>query len=476
MTNTPDDPHAQGPDTGVPDTGAPAAGSPPSGSSAAADPAAANPAAADTVPAGPAPGSPALAGTEADDLARARALRKMRTLATGLLGLAALVFLLVHLLTDLTGVWGFVARASEAAMIGAIADWFAVTALFRHPLGLPIPHTAIIPRKKDTLGASLSQFVAANFLQSSTVSNKILRAQVTRRAGEWLSEEENQTRVVRRAGQGLEYVLARVGDDDIRALTRDVLVPKLVSTRKAPALGMLLREVVDDGSHHRLVDLIVGEAHSWLESNPQVIDEIVQQRSPDWAPRFLSDVVAGRLRREVLTWIAEVRDDRYHRARQALDSWLVQIANDLREPTSLSQRAENVIDELLTQPGVVDAVLEVWGSFKRLLRVAVVDETGEVQTRVRGLLAEAAHRMRTDEEFAAQMDARIATTAGDLVESFGGEIASVISDTIAGWDAKEASDRIELYVGRDLQYIRINGTVIGALVGTVIHAFTLLLP
>ncbi|GAA2094736.1 DUF445 domain-containing protein [Brevibacterium salitolerans] len=419
---------------------------------------------------------PARAGTEADDAARARALRKMRTFATGLLAFAALVFLLVHLFTDLTGVWGFVARASEAAMIGAIADWFAVTALFRHPLGLPIPHTAIIPRKKDTLGRSLSEFVAANFLQSATVSQKILSAQVTRRAGEWLAEEGNQTRVVRRAGQGLEYVLARVSDEDIEALTRDVIVPRLVATRKAPALGMLLREVVDDGAHHRLVDLVVGEAHSWLESNPQVIDEIVKQRSPDWAPRFLSDVVSSRLRREVLSWIAEVRDDRYHRARQALDSWLVQIADDLRTPTSLADRAENVLDELLTQPGVVDAVLEVWASLKRLLRAAVIDETGEVQARVRRLLAEAAQRMTTDEEFAAGLDARIATTAGDLVESFGGEIASVISDTIAGWDAKEASDRIELYVGRDLQYIRINGTVIGALVGTLIHALTLLLP
>lgn len=422
------------------------------------------------------PPTPARAGTEAEDAARAVALRKMRMLATSLLILAAIIFLLVHLLTDMTGVWGFVARASEAAMIGAIADWFAVTALFRHPLGIPIPHTAIIPRKKDTLGTSLSHFVAVNFLQSETVSAKIRSAELTRRAGDWLVEPRNQAIVVRRAGQGLEYVLARVDDEAIGDLTRNVLVPKLVSTRKSPALGMLIREIVDEGAHHHLVDLIVGEAHEWLSENPQVIDEIVQQKSPDWAPRFVNDVVSNRLRREVLEWTADVRDDRFHRARQALDAWLVELSADLRGNSSLSERAEKVIDDLLTQPGVVDAVLEIWTSLKRLLRAAVLDERGTVHARVRALLTEAAERMRTDRAFAAEMDERIATTVGDIVESFGPEIASVISDTIADWDAKEASDRIELYVGRDLQYIRINGTVIGALVGIAIHALTLVLP
>ncbi|WP_101588915.1 DUF445 domain-containing protein [Brevibacterium jeotgali] len=420
--------------------------------------------------------SPARAGTEAEDAARAVALRKMRTLATSLLILAAIIFLLVHLLTDMTGVWGFVARASEAAMIGAIADWFAVTALFRHPMGLPIPHTAIIPRKKDTLGTSLSHFVAANFLQAETVSTKIRTAELTRRAGDWLIAPRNQDIVVRRAGQGLEYVLARVDDEAIADLTRNVLVPKLVSTRKSPALGMLIREIVDEGAHHHLVDLIVGEAHTWLSENPQVIDDIVQQKSPDWAPRFVNDVVSNRLRREVLGWTAEVRDDRFHRARQALDAWLVEVSQDLRGNTPLSVRAEKVLDDLLTQDGVVDAVLEIWSSLKRLLRAAVLDEAGPVHARVRALLTEAAERMRTDRAFASEMDERIATTVGDLVESFGPELASVISDTIADWDAKEAADRIELYVGRDLQYIRINGTVIGALVGIAIHALTLVLP
>jgi uncharacterized membrane-anchored protein YjiN (DUF445 family) len=425
-------------------------------------------------PPGPeAPPGPAFASTP-EDLARAAGLRKMRRLATGLLILAALIFLATHLFTDLSGIWGFVARGSEAAMIGAIADWFAVTALFRHPLGLKIPHTAIIPRKKDVLGESLSTFVAVNFLKSHTVAAKLRKARLTERAGAWLAQEKNQQIVVTRAGQGLEYVLRRVDDDAVEGLTRNVLVPKLVDTHKAPVLGRLLQEVVQDGAHHRLVDLVVGEAYIWLSNNPRVIDEIVHQKAPDWVPGFVNDTVSNRLRREVLGWVGDVRDQPYHKARQALDRWLLELAENLKSDTSISERAEGVLDDLLRQEGVVHSVLEIWESLKRLLRGAVLDTGGEVHGRIRSMLDQFSDRMVNDAEFAEQMNDRIATTAGDLAESFGAEIASVISDTIAGWDAREASDRIELYVGRDLQYIRINGTVIGALVGLVIHAVTLL--
>ncbi|MCD1286397.1 DUF445 domain-containing protein [Brevibacterium sp. CCUG 69071] len=411
-----------------------------------------------------------------EDQERARGLRRMRTLALSLLILATLIFLSTHLFTDNTGVWGFVSRASEAAMIGAIADWFAVTALFRHPLGLPIPHTAIIPRKKDTLGASLSAFVAANFLHAEAVSTKIRSAQVSHRAGEWLSKPGNRDIVVDRAAGGLEYVLARINDDSVEALTRNVIIPRLVATRKTPVLAQLLRQIVLDGAHHKLVDLIVAEAYTWLNDNPQVIDEIVHNRAPSWVPDFVNEQLANRLQREVLGWIADVRDNEYHKARQAFDAWLVDLSDDLDSESSLSQRAEVIINDLLTQDGVVGSVLEIWTSLKQLLRQAIVDTDGEVRGRISELIGEFAQRLQTDTEFATRIDDQIATTAGDLAESFGPEIASVISDTIERWDAKEASDRIELYVGRDLQYIRINGTVIGALVGLLIHTVIVLLP
>lgn len=422
-------------------------------------------------PAGPS--APPDAGDEAE---RAAGLRRMRIIATGLLVLAALVFVSMHVFTDVHGFWGFVAAGAEAAMVGAIADWFAVTALFRHPLGLPIPHTAIIPRKKDVLGESLSTFVALNFLKASTVAPKIRSARVTQRAGQWLLAPDHQDLLVARAGQGLEYVLGRVDDGAIEALTRNVLIPKLVATHKTPVLARLIAEIVEDGAHHRLVDLIVAEAHVWLEANPHVIDEIVAQRSPEWMPRFVNDTLSNRLRREVLGWVAAVRDSREHKARQALDRWLLELSGALAQDTSIARRTEGVLDDLLREEGVVHSVLDIWGSLKRLLRSAVLEDGGEVHARIRSLLDDVAVRMTSDEAFADRLNDQLATAAGDLAESFGAEIASVISDTIASWDAREAAEKIELYVGKDLQYIRINGTVIGALVGIVIHAFTLLLP
>lgn len=411
-----------------------------------------------------------------EDQERARGLRKMRTLALSLLILATLIFLATHIFTDNSGAWGFVSRASEAAMIGAIADWFAVTALFRHPLGLPIPHTAIIPRKKDTLGASMSAFVAANFLHAEAVSTKIRSAEVSHRAGVWLSRSDNRDLVVDRAAGGLEYVLARIDDESVVALTENVIIPRLVATRKTPVLAQLLRQVVLDGAHHKLVDLIVAEAYSWLSENPQVIDEIVHNRAPSWVPEFVNEQLSNRLQREVLGWVADVRDNEYHKARQALDAWLVDLSDDLNADTPLSEKAEDIINDLLSQAGVVDSVLEIWSSLKQLLRQAIIEPDGEVRGRITELIGEFAERLQTDSQFAAKIDDQIATTAGDLAESFGPEIASVISDTIERWDAKEAAERIELYVGKDLQYIRINGTVIGALVGLVIHTIIVLLP
>ncbi|NNV08350.1 DUF445 domain-containing protein, partial [Geobacillus sp. MMMUD3] len=264
--------------------------------------------------------------------------------------------------------------------------------------------------------------------------------------------------------------------EQIAALTRNVIIPRLVATKKSPVLGQLLRQIVLDGAHHKLVDLVIAEAYTWLSDNPQVIDEIVHNRAPSWVPDFVNDQLASRLQREILGWLVDVRDNPYHKARQALDAWLVDLSTDLSTDTPLAEKAEDIINDLLTQDGVVDSVLEIWTSLKQLLREAIIEPDGEVRDRIADLIGEFAERLQTDTAFAERIDDRVATTAGDLAESFGPEIASVISDTIERWDAKEAADRIELYVGRDLQYIRINGTVIGALVGLALHTVIVLLP
>lgn len=403
------------------------------------------------------------------------ALRRMRTLATGLLVLAAVIWLCTVVFTDGSGVWGFVKSGSEAAMVGALADWFAVTALFRHPLGMPIPHTAIIPRKKDVLGQSLSTFVAWNFLTYDTVAPKVESARLTQRLGGWLSRPDSQKMVVRRAGMALRYVLDRVDGQTVAELTRDVIIPRLIQVRKSPVLGRLLEEIVADGAHEHLVDLVADEAHTWLINNPQVVDEIVSQRAPEWVPRFANRFVSEKLHREIVGWIADVRDVRSHRARGALNEWLGGIAAQLQEDTSLAERVEATLADMLSREAVVTSAVAMWESVSRLLRESVLEADGTVQMKMQDVLAEFADRMANDEEFAAKWNHTIAVAAADGAESFGEEITSVISDTIASWDAREAADKIELYVGKDLQYIRINGTVIGCLAGLVIHTVAVLI-
>ncbi|MCQ9389943.1 DUF445 domain-containing protein [Brevibacterium sp. 50QC2O2] len=413
----------------------------------------------------------------AGDAERRRGLTKMRRIATGALILAALIFLLVHIFTDLGGVWGFIAAAAEAAMVGAIADWFAVTALFRHPLGLPIPHTAIIPRKKDSLGETLSEFVATNFLRKSTVAPKILSAHVTYRAGLWLSRPDNQELLVGRAAQGLNYVLDRVDSAAVESLTKNVLIPKLTDLRKAPVLGLVLERVISDGSHKRLIDIILDEAFDWLYNNPQVLGDQVATKAPSWVPKFVNSGIANRLQREVLGWLGDIRDRPDHKVRRALDEWLLAVAHDMQDEDSpVAERTESVLAQLLAHPSVAAAVVDLWTSLSVLLRTAIGDPSGEIGSRIRAALTEFSTRCVEDEAFAAGIDARLADAAGAAAESFGPELASVISDTIAGWDAQQASEKIELLAGRDLQFIRINGTVIGALVGFVLHAVEVLIP
>ena len=261
------------------------------------------------------------------DAQRRRGLRRMRTLAVSLLAFAAVVYL-VTLGQD--GFWGFVNAGAEASMVGAIADWFAVTALFKHPLGLPVPHTALIPRRKDELGRSLEEFVGENFLQESVIRERIASASISLRVGQWLAEPAHVRRVVDEVAEVASIGLGKVRDDHIADFVTDALIPRFREEPLAPLAGSLLAEVVQDGVHRSLVDLTVDELRRWLVEHPDTFAEVLEQRAPWWAPSRLNDAVTRRLHTEALAWLEEIRHDPHHQARQAFDSLLTQLAHDLR--------------------------------------------------------------------------------------------------------------------------------------------------
>ncbi|MFD1827804.1 MULTISPECIES: DUF445 domain-containing protein [Mumia] len=406
------------------------------------------------------------------DELRRRGLRRMRTLATSLLVLAAIVYALTY---GEEGALGYVNAGAEAAMVGALADWFAVTAIFKHPLGLPIPHTALIPKRKDALGASLQEFVSDNFLNESVVRERVEAARISLRIGQWVSRPEHARRLVDIGSRVLRDGLARISDDDVAAIVREVVVPRLKAEELSPAAGQALGEIVRDGAHHGLVDIGVEEMHRWLLENQETVEGMVADRAPWWTPQWVDDKISTRLYREALSWVDDVRSDPEHRVRQSLDAFLVTLSEDLQHDPATIARAEALKERVLSQPRVVDVAVALWSGLRHALLDSLDDSAGMLRSRMETILREAGERIATDTELQTRLDRMLSDTAAFVVTNYGDEIATVISETVNRWDGREASRKIELHVGRDLQFIRINGTVVGALAGVAIHALSHLL-
>ncbi|WP_344046444.1 DUF445 domain-containing protein [Nocardioides panacihumi] len=406
----------------------------------------------------------------ADDVRRT-ALRRMRSVALGLLLLAAVIYLIT---LGQDGFLGFVNSGAEASMVGAIADWFAVTAIFRHPLGLPIPHTALIPKRKDELGRGLEEFVGENFLQEEVIRDRMQVADVSRRVGRWLSEPDNARRVVDELSLIAATALSRVRDEHVAALFSEALFPRLREESIAPLLGGLLEEAIDDDLQRGLVDLALVELHAWLLANEETVTDVLGERAPWWTPPALNDRVASRIHLELVRWVEDIREDPYHRARAAFDSMLVTLATNLQEDPPTQERAERLKERLLDHPQVLASSISVWNALRRVLTSSLRDPDGALMERIRRELSTFAERLLDDEELRNRLDGLAADAAVFAVDRYGAEVTAIITHTIQRWDGKEAARRIELHVGRDLQFIRINGTIVGGLVGVFIHAVTVL--
>ncbi len=412
--------------------------------------------------------------TSVDDIARRRALNRMRGAALALLIVAAVVFLATLRVADSPG-WEWLHAATEAAMVGGLADWFAVTALFRRPLGLPIPHTAIIPRRKNDIGRQLQHFVNDNFLTEEVVRERLAQVHVTVRAGEWLAAPTHRKQVLDLAARLTRIGLARISDDEIASLIGGTLLPRLAIEPLSPVAGLLLERVIADGSHVRLVDLALSEMHDWLADNAASFERVMGERAPRWSPRWVDRRVTDYAYRQVLAWVADVRDEPDHAARQAFDRFLARLGTDLQNDAEVMRRFAVLQERLLAHPQVLMTAKSLWQSVRRSAEAVLDDPGSELWTRADRLIGELATKLTTDQALQSRLDARIADAASWVVNNYGRELTQVISTTIERWDPKQASERIELHVGRDLQFIRINGTVVGALAGLAIHAVAVLI-
>ncbi|MGX9887085.1 DUF445 domain-containing protein [Streptomyces sp. NPDC002276] len=407
----------------------------------------------------------------AADEEKQRGVRRMKLTALALLLFVAVVYVLAKWASNSgAGPWaGYVAAAAEAGMVGAMADWFAVTALFRRPLGLPIPHTAIIPTKKDQLGVSLGEFVGENFLSEEVVRQRLRAVGIGSRLGAWLAVPDHADRVTAELSAALRGALTVLRDSDVQAVVGEAITRRADAQEIAPGIGKTLEKIVADGGHKRVVDLIVARAHDWLVLHDEQVMDAVEGGAPGWTPRFVDKRIGERVYKELLRFVTEMRDMPSHPARGALDRFLGDFAADLQSDTDTRARVERLKGEVLGRGEVQDLIASAWTSVRSMIVSAAEDERSELRLRVRASLLSLGARMAVEPKLQAKVDGWLEGAAVYVVTTYRKEITSLITDTVAGWDAEHTTRKIEANIGRDLQFIRINGTVVGSLAGLLIY-------
>ncbi len=412
-----------------------------------------------------------------DEDNKRRDLVRMKTLATGLLVAATVVYLFCRWQESrgASGWVGYLRAASEAGMVGALADWFAVTALFRHPLGIPIPHTAIIRRKKEQIGESLGSFIGTNFLAPDVVTAKVLSAQVPLRLGGWMAQPENAARVATEASTMLRALVGVLRDADVEQVIDQTLVRRIGEPEWGPPIGKVLAELIAEDRQRPLVDMLAERAHQWALGSQETLDRIVERDSPQWSPKFVDILLSERIYRELVEFTWKVRSNPDHEVRLAANKFLTTFAEDLQHDPATIAKAEGVKATIMGREEITGLAAATWRVAKRLILESVDDPDSTLRRKVAENVQNLGERLRDDDEMRAKVDRWIADGARYVAANYANEITTIITDTVARWDADDASRKIELQVGRDLQFIRINGTVVGSLAGLAIYTVSVLL-
>jgi uncharacterized membrane-anchored protein YjiN (DUF445 family) len=396
----------------------------------------------------------------------------MKAIATAMLVFAAVVFVVAKIFED-HGTWiGYVRATAEAAMVGALADWFAVTALFRHPLRIPIPHTAIIPKRKNEIGESLGEFVQENFLSTEVIGEKLRDAHATERAARWLSDPANADRVGAQAATALNGVIDVLRDEDVSSLLDQAVSSRLASIDVAPLAGRALDVMTESGRHHELFDAgIAGLARIMDERRPLLREKFASE-SPWWVPEPIDSKVFDKIFNGVQSLIADIMKDPDHEIRRDVDARLVRLVAELRSSPEMALKGAELRDELLSHPAVRNWTASLWTDLKRTMVEQSADPNSTLRRRVTSTLVSVAETVQADPELQAKVDRWLESAVGYVAEQYRGEVAKLIGSTVAKWDADDTSERIELQIGKDLQYIRMNGTLVGGLVGLGLHTIS----
>lgn len=410
--------------------------------------------------------------TRASDRLKRKQLLRMKSFATGLLIVAAITYIFAKR-AEAAGApeWvSYLRAAAEAGMIGGLADWFAVTALFRRPLGLPIPHTAIIPTRKDAIGASLGEFVGDNFLSDEVVRNKINSADIALRFGNWLSQAKNSKQVTDELAGVIAWATSLGDDEDISEVIEESFRRTAQNFDIAKPLGILLIKAVENDAHTPIVDMLAKAIENWLETDPARAKGWIDKQLPKWLPGLGKDKAGEWLYERLIELSKEVQVDYEHPIRRSIERLLNRFAEQLQSDPVIIERINRAKMRLVDRPEVRHTISDIWITTKQTLREEASDSNSELRIRVTTLLVNFGKRIAADNELQQTIDLAIENATAHLVDTYRDEIAAIISDTVSRWDAGDTAKKIELQVGRDLQFIRVNGTIVGALAGIAIHA------
>jgi uncharacterized membrane-anchored protein YjiN (DUF445 family) len=405
--------------------------------------------------------------------ARARDVRTMKRRATGLLVLISAVWITVIVVAHGRGGWyAYVQAAAEASMVGALADWFAVVAIFRHPLGLPIPHTTVMVERKDQFGRALGDFVQENFLSADILGQRVSAGRYVERAAHWLQDEAHASTVAGHMTSVAADAADLMRDEDIGPIITDAMERAVRSVPLASVMGRALETMTAEGRHEEILEAALKSLERFLLDNRDSLELRFTEEAPWWLPEAVEHRIFTRMLDGVVNLVHDAANNGGHQLRQRINEWLHDTAIQLQGPGELAERVEQFKLELLRSEELRRWSSSIWTDLKAQLRAQAGDDGSELRRRITDALVLAGKRLAEDPELLARAEHLAESGARQLADRFNTELSDLVAGTIARWDAEETAQRVETLLGRDLQFIRINGTIVGGIAGLALYSIS----
>lgn len=405
------------------------------------------------------------------DEAKRKQLQKYKAFATGLFLLMAVIFIITTILQkSYDSHWiGYVRAFSEAAMVGALADWFAVTALFRHPLGLPIPHTNLIESSQQKLGDNLGNFVVTNFLSPQNIRPYIQKLKISSFVGEWLSKEKNQNVLIVNLSEIVLDILNKLDDSEVSDFISKKVSEMTDSIKLNAILGNGVQYLLEKNDHQKIISNLSAQIKDYIILNEDLIQERVKKGSYSFVPSFVDNKIADKIASGLAEFFKEIEENPNHEIRDLITKKIYEFSTDLKEDPKWNDEFKTIKNDLLKNDKLSEYSADIWNSIKKTLTEELQNDDSTLKNYLTKNLNEFSQNLKSDEKLQNKIDSWVRMTAYKYILKNTHQFGSLISSTVGNWQGKELSEKLELEVGKDLQFIRVNGTLVGGLVGLIIY-------